>query len=56
MTLSLNKKEDTMHKSIADILDNWVEKINQDEFYLANSFDQIIQEKTVGMHSILSLI
>lgn len=35
-----------MHKSIEDILDNWVEKINQDEFYLANSFDQIIQEKS----------
>ncbi|MBS4177642.1 hypothetical protein [Lederbergia citrea] len=34
-----------MHKSIADILDNWIEKINQDEFYFANSFDKIINDK-----------
>jgi hypothetical protein len=27
-------------------LDNWVEKINQDEFYFANSFDQLINEKS----------
>ena len=45
MTLNLNKKADYMHKSIADILDNWIEKINQDEFYLANSFDEIINAK-----------
>ncbi|MEK5040173.1 hypothetical protein [Sporosarcina sp. FSL K6-3457] len=34
-----------MHKSIADILENWIEKINQDEFYIANSFDVIINAK-----------
>ncbi|WP_191561955.1 hypothetical protein [Metabacillus idriensis] len=34
-----------MHKDIEGILDNWVEKINQDEFYLAHSFDLIIENK-----------
>lgn len=35
-----------MYKSIAIILDNWIEKINEDEFYFSNAFDQLIQEKT----------
>lgn len=35
-----------MHKSIANILENWVEKINQDEFYFDNAFQQLIQEKS----------
>lgn len=46
MTLNLNKEVGYMHKSIAEILDNWIEKINQDEFYLANSFDEIINTKS----------
>lgn len=45
MTLNLKNKDDYMHKSIADILENWIEKINQDEFYIANSFDVIINAK-----------
>ena len=35
-----------IHKSIAIILDNWVEKINEDEFYFSNTFEQLFQEKT----------
>lgn len=35
-----------MHESIAMILENWVQKINEDEFYFSNAFDQLIQEKT----------
>ena len=35
-----------MHKSIAMILENWVEKINEDEFYFSTAFGQLIQEKT----------
>ncbi|MGP7816766.1 hypothetical protein [Niallia sp. 01092] len=35
-----------MHKDIESILENWVEKINEDEFYLAHSFDRIIDNKS----------
>ncbi|KEZ52458.1 hypothetical protein [Metabacillus indicus] len=35
-----------MHKDIESILDNWIEKINKDEFYLAHSFDKIIEKKS----------
>jgi len=35
-----------MHQSIATILENWVEKINEDEFYFSNAFDRVFQEKT----------
>ena len=35
-----------MHQSIAMILENWVEKINEDEFYFSNAFDRLIQKKT----------
>ena len=35
-----------MHQSIAMILENWVEKINEDEFYFSTVFDQLIQGKT----------
>ena len=35
-----------MHQSIALILENWVKKINEDEFYFSTKFDQLIQEKT----------
>ena len=35
-----------MHQSIAIILENWVEKINEDEFYFSNAFEQLFQEKT----------
>ncbi|MGD6796084.1 hypothetical protein [Metabacillus indicus] len=34
-----------MHKEIEGILENWVEKINLDEFHLAHSFDKVIQSK-----------
>lgn len=34
-----------MHKEIESILDNWIEMINEDEFYLAHSFDQLIDRK-----------
>ncbi|MFT8319986.1 MAG: hypothetical protein ABF649_03685 [Bacillus sp. (in: firmicutes)] len=35
-----------MHKEIENILENWVEKINEDAFYLAHSFDRLIDEKS----------
>ena len=35
-----------MHHTIAVILEDWVEKINEDEFYLSTAFDKLIQEKT----------
>ena len=35
-----------MHQSIAVILENWAEKINEDEFYFSTAFEQLIQEKT----------
>lgn len=35
-----------MHHSIVRILEDWVEKINQDEFYFSNAFNPLIQNKT----------
>ena len=40
-----------MHQSIAIILENWVEKINEDEFYFSNAFEQLFQEKRAMKHS-----
>lgn len=35
-----------MHNSLAHILENWVEQINLDEFYLVHSFDRLLAEKS----------
>ncbi|WP_445491721.1 hypothetical protein [Niallia sp. 03133] len=35
-----------MHKDMESILENWVEKIKEDEFYLAHSFDRLIDNKS----------
>lgn len=34
-----------IHKEIESILDNWIEKTNKNEFYLAHSFDKLINRK-----------
>lgn len=35
-----------MHPEIAEILTDWTRKINEDEFYLARSFDRLIEKKS----------